>query len=213
MAVDFTNKRFRSDFDSERKRFLAAIKDCETLDKDLTETKAQLQQNMARTRGAASLVVRITEQIISNRNQRVTLIKELKSLRKDIVDREIRLAVNEQDQIAADTTTGVTAALLAHLQSLPLIRGGVSSILDPIDASHIHSHPPAAESPVNMLDPVESEDEFNLAPGDIVSDMTGKIWVITDDGGAEETSTQAAEIFDTYAVLEDGRQVVLVDIA
>ena len=55
MAVDFSDKRFRSDFEAEKKRILAAIKDCEAMDKELTTTCGELKQSMSRARGAASL--------------------------------------------------------------------------------------------------------------------------------------------------------------
>ena len=135
MAVDFSDKRFRSDFEAEKKRILAAIKDCEAMDKELTTTCGELKQSMSRARGAASLVVRMTEQIISNRNHRLALIKELRALKRDVLEREIKLAEKEDEAGKLINASGVSAALLSHLQAVILAPGGASALLEPAGAA------------------------------------------------------------------------------
>ncbi len=214
MAVDFNDNRFRSEFKAERDRILAAIRDCESLDKDLNDTIAELKKNMVRTRGAASLVVRMTEQVISNRNLRLSLIKELRALKRDVIEREIKLAEKEGEQNANVGAAGVTAALLAHLQSVILTPGSNTSTLEP-----------PAETTADAVEPQKTEEEVaeelelpdEIRPGDIVCDPQGNLWVIGDDG-AEETGLKAAECYPEpeegvpYAILEDGRTVLVVDI-
>lgn len=217
MAVDFNDKRFRSDFKAERDRILAAIRDCESLDKDLNDTVTSLKAGMQRNRGAASLVVRMTEQIISNRNLRLSLIKELRALKRDVIEREIKLAEKEGEQNATAGAAGVTAALLAHLQSVILTPGSNTSTLEP--------PPVIAETTAGAVEPQKTEEEIaeelelpdEIRPGDIVSDPEGNLWVIGDDG-AEETGLMAAECYPEpeegvpYAILQDGRTVLVVDI-
>jgi septum formation inhibitor MinC len=214
MAVDFNDKRFRSDFKAERDRILAAIRDCEALDKDLNETVTELKKSMQRVRGAASLVVRMTEQIISNRNLRLSLIKELRALKRDVIEREIKLAEKEGEQSATAGAAGVTAALLAHLQSVILTPGSNTSTLEPPPETAAVVAP-AEKSEEEVAEELELPDE--IRPGDIVSDPEGNLWVIGDDG-AEETGLLAAECYPEpdegvpYAILEDGRTVLVVDI-
>ncbi len=212
MPTDYNDKRFRSDFKAERDRLLAAIRDCEALDKELTTTVADLRQSMNRVRGAASLVVRMTEQIISNRNLRLSLIKELRALKRDVIEREIKLAEKGDESNAAGGASAVTAALLAHLQSVILIPGGGASVLEPptaVGASE-EKTPEAEES-----ESAELPDEIRV--GDIVSDPEGNLWVIGEEG-AEETGLRAAEVYPEpedgvpYALMEDGRTVLVVDI-
>lgn len=210
MAVDFGDKRFRSDFKPERDRVLAAIRDCETLDADLTGTIASLKQNMARTRGAASLVVRMTEQVISNRNLRLSLIKELRALKRDVIEREIKLAEKTDDAQKGAGATGITAELLSRLQAIILVPGGGAMTLEPPNYAA-----PAGknEEPAEELD---LPDELRV--GDVVCDPGGNLWVIGEEG-AEETGLTAAEVYPEpsdqqvpYAILEDGRTVLVVDI-
>lgn len=220
MAVDFNDKRFRSDFKAERDRLLAAIRDCEALDKDLNTTCNELRQTMNRTRGAASLVVRMTEQIISNRTQRLALIKELRALKKDVIEREIKLAEKTDEQSLTSGVAGVTAELLSRLQSIILVPGvGAASTLEPppLSDSPDETHPGEPEK--NEQPDGEAEDELpdEIRVGDIVSDPDGNLWVIGEEG-AEETGLRAAEVHPDpddgvpYAILEDGRTVLLVDI-
>ena len=212
MPTDYNDKRFRSDFKAERDRLLAAIRDCEALDKELTTTVADLRQSMNRVRGAASLVVRMTEQIISNRNLRLSLIKELRALKRDVIEREIKLAEKGDESNAAGGASAVTAALLAHLQSVILIPGGGASVLEPPTAvGTSEEKTPEAEESEGM----ELPDEIRV--GDIVSDPDGNLWVIGEEG-AEETGLRAAEVYPEpedgvpYALMEDGRTVLVVDI-
>ena len=212
MPTDYNDKRFRSDFKAERDRLLAAIRDCEALDKELTTTVADLRQSMNRVRGAASLVVRMTEQIISNRNLRLSLIKELRALKRDVIEREIKLAEKGDESNAAGGASAVTAALLAHLQSVILIPGGGASVLEPPTAvGASEEKTPEAEESESM----ELPDEIRV--GDIVSDPDGNLWVIGEEG-AEETGLRAAEVYPEpedgvpYALMEDGRTVLVVDI-
>jgi hypothetical protein len=216
MATDYSDKRFRSDFKAESTRILSAIRECEQLDETLNSTVNDLRAGMNRNRGAASLVVRMTEQIISNRNLRLSLIKELRALKKDVIEREIKLAEKADGATAAAGATGITAALLTHLQGILLIPGATASVLEP---AHAPEEKTAASDPEPEA-PVEEETELpdEIRVGDIVSDPEGNLWVIGEDG-AEETGLVAKEIFPEpendgvpYAILEDGRTVLLVDI-
>ena len=216
MATDYSDKRFRSDFKAESTRILSAIRECEQLDETLNSTVNDLRAGMNRNRGAASLVVRMTEQIISNRNLRLSLIKELRALKKDVIEREIKLAEKADGATAATGATGITAALLTHLQGILLIPGATASVLEP---AHAPEEKTAASDPEPEA-PVEEETELpdEIRVGDIVSDPEGNLWVIGEDG-AEETGLVAKEIFPEpendgvpYAILEDGRTVLLVDI-
>lgn len=216
MATDYSDKRFRSDFKAESTRILSAIRECEQLDETLNSTVNDLRAGMNRNRGAASLVVRMTEQIISNRNLRLSLIKELRALKKDVIEREIKLAEKADGATAAAGATGITAALLTHLQGVLLIPGATASVLEP---AHAPEEKTAASDPEPEA-PVEEETELpdEIRVGDIVSDPEGNLWVIGEDG-AEETGLVAKEIFPEpendgvpYAILEDGRTVLLVDI-
>ena len=216
MATDYSDKRFRSDFKAESTRILSAIRECEQLDETLNSTVNDLRAGMNRNRGAASLVVRMTEQIISNRNLRLSLIKELRALKKDVIEREIKLAEKADGATAAVGATGITAALLTHLQGILLIPGATASVLEP---AHAPEEKTAASDPEPEA-PVEEETEIpdEIRVGDIVSDPEGNLWVIGEDG-AEETGLVAKEIFPEpendgvpYAILEDGRTVLLVDI-
>ena len=216
MATDYSDKRFRSDFKAESTRILSAIRECEQLDETLNSTVNDLRAGMNRNRGAASLVVRMTEQIISNRNLRLSLIKELRALKKDVIEREIKLAEKADGATAAVGATGITAALLTHLQGILLIPGATASVLEP---AHAPEEKTAASDPEPET-PVEEETELpdEIRVGDIVSDPEGNLWVIGEDG-AEETGLVAKEIFPEpendgvpYAILEDGRTVLLVDI-
>jgi hypothetical protein len=210
MAIDFGDKRFRSDFKPERDRVLAAIRDCETLDADLTGTIASLKQNMARTRGAASLVVRMTEQVISNRNLRLSLIKELRALKRDVIEREIKLAEKTDDAQKGAGASGITAELLSRLQAIILVPGGGAMTLEP------PNYAAPAEKNEELVEELDLPDELRV--GDVVCDPNGNLWVIGDEG-AEETGLRAAEVYPEpsdqqvpYAILEDGRTVLVVDI-
>ena len=214
MATDYSDKRFRSDFKAESTRILSAIRECEQLDETLNSTVNDLRAGMNRNRGAASLVVRMTEQIISNRNLRLSLIKELRALKKDVIEREIKLAEKSDDAQINAGANGVTAALLAHLQAAILVPGAGASLLEPAPVAATTG---TQEKNVETEEePLELPDEIRV--GDIVSDPEGNLWVIGEEG-AEETGLQAAEIHPEpddgavpYALLEDGRTVLVVDI-
>jgi hypothetical protein len=210
MAVDFGDKRFRSDFKPERDRVLSAIRDCEALDADLTGTIASLKLNMARTRGAASLVVRMTEQVIANRNLRLSLIKELRALKRDVIEREIKLAEKTDDAQKGAGASGITAELLSRLQAIILVPGGGAMTLEP------PNYAAPAEKNEELVEELDLPDELRI--GDVVCDPNGNLWVIGDEG-AEETGLRAAEVYPEpsdqqvpYAILEDGRTVLVVDI-
>ena len=211
VPTDYNDKRFRSDFKAECNRLLAAIRDCEALDTELTTTVADLRKSMNRVRGAASLVVRMTEQIISNRNLRLSLIKELRALKRDVIEREIKLAEKGDESNAAGGASAVTAALLAHLQSVILMPGSGASVLEPPTAAG------AAEEKTQEAEAESAELPDEIRVGDIVSDPDGNLWVVGEDG-AEETGLRAAEVYSEpedgvpYALMEDGRTVLVVDI-
>jgi hypothetical protein len=216
MAVNFSDKKLRPDFKAESTRLLAAIRECEDLDRKLTETYEQMRIGMARNRGAGSLMIRTSEQIISNRNHKLALIKELRSLKKDVVDREIRLVENENESEVLKQAGGVSATLLAYLQSTVLTPGSSSAMLEP--GSRALPEPRTTAEP-QMPAEGERESELQFSPGDVVCDRKGNIWVVENDGNVESTDIQAAEIVEVpedgsapYAVLEDGRHAPLVEI-
>lgn len=216
MAQTFEDKRFRSDFKAERDRVLKALRECEELDGHLTETLNDLRGSMRRDRTSASLTVRLTEQQIANRNQRLALIKELASLKKDVLDREFRLAKEAGD--GADHRQGPTAATLHYFQSVLLEPGSALLILEPGDADEIIARrmgDPEGSPAVQNGEDAPPEVEFR--EGDLVSDTEGNVFVIGAEG-LEGTGARATELFlDTgddpaYAVLEDGRHVLVVEI-
>ena len=229
MTVEFTGPRFRSDFKAERDRVLKALRECEELDQHLTTTLNELRGAIRRDRGAASLSVRLTEQQIANRNQRLALIKELSHLKKDVLDREFRLAKEAGD--AQQKGEGPTAALLQHFQGLLLGPGATLVVLEPglpdADAL-IAQRAGTAAAPADPPAPLPAEadaeiraDETGLKatvePGDIVSDPDGKLWVVTEDG-VEDAAAAAAHVElntgdePAYAELADGRRVPVVQL-
>lgn len=215
MAQTFEDKRFRSDFKAERDRVLKALRECEELDAHLTATLNDLRTAMRRDRTAANLSVRLTEQQISNRNQRLALIKELAALKKDVLEREFKLAKEAGD--AADRREGPTAATLQHLQSMLLSPGATLLILEPGDADSAIARrmgdPGGSPADHRETDPPEVE----FREGDMVSDPAGNVFVIGTEG-LEDAGVRAAEVFlDTgddpaYAVLEDGRRIIVVEV-
>ena len=208
MSVDFSDKKFRSTFDLEKRRLTAAINDCEALDKTLNETCEGLRGSMTRNRGAASLLCRMTEQLIANRNHRLALVKELRALKKDIIEREIKLAEKTVEASKDNIASGVTHALLDRLQAIILVPGASASLMEP-------DFEETASSEVSNPDIPELSSDINI--GDIVSDGEGNLWVINEDG-AEQLGVKAAEMHTednlpfAYAVTEDGRHVLIVDI-
>lgn len=220
MAQTFEDKRFRSDFKAERDRVLKALRECEELDGHLTATLNDLRGSMRRDRSSASLTVRLTEQQIANRNQRLALIKELASLKKDVLDREFRLAKEAGD--AAERRDGPTAATLQHYQSILLGPGAALLVLEPGDADDIIARRMGdpGGSPVAQEGNAASDgsDGVEFEVGDLVSDTEGNVFVVGAEG-LEEAGVRAAELFlDTgddpaYAVLEDGRRVLVVEIS
>ena len=213
MATDFSDKKFRSTFDTEKRRLMAAIADCEALDKQLSTTCDDLRASMSRVRGAASLVCRMTEQIIANRNHRLALIKELRTLKRDIIEREIRLAEKTDETNKSNGASGLTAALLERLQAIILIPGASSLLMEPDNGSLDEPVTPISQEPEAGMPDLPSE--INI--GDIVSDVNGMLWVINDDG-AEQLGVTADKVIDgpeipqSYAVTQDGRYVLVVDI-
>ena len=233
MSVDYSDKKYRSDFDAERKRLLAAIKSCNELDVKLTTLCDDLRANMTKTRGAGSLLARFTEQQISNRNQHITLIKELRNLRKDVIDREIKLAAQEVAANAADkaATQGrgngaISPELLASLQAIILVPGAAASILEPADVPD-DGHQQTVEQAQagetgndgdtgaikvpNSLPPEgdmsyydDMELSGEIAVGDIVSDREGTLWAIAESGEAEPVGATALRV-----VVDTGRDDVL----
>jgi hypothetical protein len=193
---------------------MAAIADCEALDKQLSTTCDDLRASMSRVRGAASLVCRMTEQIIANRNHRLALIKELRTLKRDIIEREIRLAEKTDEGNKAAGASGVTAALLDRLQAIILVPGSSSLIMEPMGDMNVDI---PVENSVPDIDAGMPDLPTDINIGDIVSDVTGMLWVINDDG-AEQLGVQADKVIDgpevpqSYAITQDGRYVLVVDI-
>lgn len=216
--IDFSDRRFRSDFEAEKKRILTAIKECESTDKELTQTLGELRAGMARVRGAASLVVRLTEQLISNRNQRLSLIKELRALKRDVLEREIRLAEKAVDIQSGKEQNGVTAELLSRLQLvLSSVPGGApANLLEPIQDPDALIAGRLALVPASAPEPDALPEDIH--DGDTVSDASGHLWTVTPDG-AEPSDLAAAEVFPNgiagsppCARLEDGSYVLVVEV-
>lgn len=203
---------------------LKALRECEELDQHLTTTLNELRGAIRRDRGAASLSVRLTEQQIANRNQRLALIKELSHLKKDVLDREFRLAKEAGD--AQQKAEGPNAALLQHFQGLLLGPGATLVVLEPglPDADALIAQRAGLEAaPAEPVAPLPAEAEAPAAlktavePGDVVSDPDGKLWVVTEDGVEDAEATAAHVELNTgdepaYAVLEDGRRVLVVEL-
>lgn len=220
-TINFSDRRFRSDFEAEKKRILTAIKECESTDKELAQTLGELRVGMNRVRGAASLVVRLTEQLISNRNQRLSLIKELRALKRDVLEREIRLAEKAADIQSGKEQSGVTAELLNRLQLvLSSASGGASaSLLEPVQDPDALIADRLAPAPTVALEPDAPDDlPEDIHDGDTVSDASGRLWTITPDG-AEPSDAVATEVFpdgiagsSPCARLEDGSYVLVVEI-
>jgi len=233
MAVDFNDRRFRSDFKPERDRIMKAIRDCEELDKTLSEMIKNLREGMARNRGAASAMIRMTEQQISNRNQRLSLIKELRSLKKDVLERDIKLA--EKSDPANQGASGVTAELLKRLQIILLAPGATTSTLEPVEADADAAiaarlgedieEPAAPDLSQEAVADVEDEDNPEIPDevreGDIVSDTDGELWLVGEDGIVkfQEDGVVVEDLFletendrPAYARLSDGRYVLVVEL-
>ena len=217
-TINFNDRRFRSDFEAEKKRILTAIKECESTDKELAQTLGELRVGMARVRGAASLVVRLTEQLISNRNQRLSLIKELRALKRDVLEREIRLAEKAADIQSGKEQSGVTAELLNRLQLvLSSASGGASaSLLEPVQDPDALIADRLAPAPTVAPEPDDLPEDIH--DGDTVSDVSGRLWTITPDG-AEPSDAVAVEVFpdgvagsSPCARLEDGSYVLVVEV-
>ena len=249
MSFSLSDKRFRVTYEEERKRLEAAILECEETNEMITSLINELRGDMKRVRGAGSMLIRLTEQLTSNRNHRLALIKELKAISKDVVDREFRLTMAEKETEQAEAGTAVTSSLLTHLQGIMLVKGGVASILDPITPNPIPAptlmatsteKPPISDEPkkgkrgrkktkvseTNQEETKEQSEEStefeiptDIRPGDTVSDLSGRLWIINDEGFAEPTDSYAADVFVrdengiAYAILETGEYVAAADIA
>jgi hypothetical protein len=222
MAIaDYSDKKFRASYQAETKRILEAIRECEALDKRLNELLDKLYPTMDRARGAAALVVRTTEQVISNRNQRLALIKELKATKKDMADREIKIAQQDDAAKNDERASGVNASLLQSIQTM--LKGGTApaaAMLDPVGGDEPKNEGAALPSPAAALEPYEEEEERELpadiSVGDTVSDPQGNLWVVGENG-AERADVQAEEVYpdaepQPYAVMADGRLILVVDI-
>jgi hypothetical protein len=209
MSVNFTDKKFRSDFKAEQTRILNAIKDCETLDLELNTLLKDLKSTMNRTKGAASLVVRLTEQVIANRNHKLSLIKELRITKKDVIDREIKLAEKETDMTNNTAVNGVNAELLKYFQSTLLVENIASKMLEPDEAIENDVSPNTEETSVEL------STEINI--GDIVSDSDGNLFIINEDDvediglKAESVNLTPDEGVPLHAILADGRIVLVVE--
>lgn len=212
MTVDFKDKRFRPTFEAEQKRILTAIRDCEVLDEDLNETYTTMKTNSARVRGAFGLMARLSEQIIANRNHRLALIKELRVTKRDVAEREISLAVKEAELGAGSGQSGVSAALLKHLQALILVPGSIASFMEPAVPHEPPPEPPGEPEPADFEIPTE------IRVGDVVSDPEGELWIVTEEGAERINLRAAATVADPedgsppHAILEDGRYVLMADI-
>jgi hypothetical protein len=218
MGVDYSEKRFRSDFKAERDRVISAIRECEELDKELTTSLTGLRRDMNRVRGAASLVVRLTEQQIANRNQRLALVKELRLLKRDVLEREIKLAQLGSDQAVAGA---VSAELLRRLQGLILGQGLSHEMLEPGELDDLIAAQLVGDAPEEVApEEVAPEDGTEEQPeeGSIIADQDGNTWVVGPDGlepagvGVEELDLEPEDGSDAFAILVDGSVVPVYEI-
>ena len=222
MPVDFGDKKFRSDFKAEQTRVLNAIRDVEATETSLSQQIKDLSANMHRVRGAASLVIRLNEQLTASRNLKLSLIKELRATKKDVIDRDIKLAEKSAEADAASRMGGVSAELLSRMQMVLLAPGATVSILEPGHGSADDLIAARVGGTVASA-PAETTGEEAALPeeireGDTFSDPEGNLWVLGEDG-AEQLGATAEEVFPDgagdlppYARLSDGRFVLVADI-
>lgn len=216
--VDFSDKRFRSKFETELKKLQQALKDCDETDEELTQMIADFKATMNRTRGATSMVVRLTEQMVANRNQRLSIIGKIHALKKDVIEREIKLADKAALQEASAASGGsgaISPDMLSKLQLMLIVPGGCNITLEPYNADELlNQRIEEKEKPVTAED---LPTDFNV--GDIVSDPEGNLWEV----GAEEVidleDTAALVVMEPegedvppYAKLKDGTLVLVAEI-
>jgi hypothetical protein len=234
-AFNFIEAKYlRSDFKPELTRILSAIRDCEMLDKMLdgfiksfTIESRQHPGTAMIGRGAGGMVVRLTEQIISNRAQRLALVSKLHSIKKDVIDRDYRLAKATVDTEVVKETAA-TAALLKMLQVHLMLQQPSAFTLEPFAGSDLDD---AADSRIGSI-VGESSSETGEAgeawpdglpedysEGDTVCDAEGSLWIVGPEG-AESADSRAEVVFleppdgtPPYARLEDGRLVLVFDIS
>jgi hypothetical protein len=216
-----TDKKFRSDFKSERERILSLDREAKALDTSLLAMIERLKVDMTRVRGAGGLMVRLTEQLLSNRNLRLQLVKELRSTKRDVIDREIRLAQLQQEAGIAEASIGATADLLKLLQDrlLTPTTGADVVTLEPGDYDEI-----SADEMIRLrLDGPDALPEHTVPTevneGDTVCDAKGQLWILGPEGleaaglEAEELILDPPEGTLPYARLSDGSLVLVVEVS
>jgi hypothetical protein len=243
-------KGIRSDFKGEVARVVSAIKDCDKLEREIAALlQDQLvpslvpgrKPQLAAGRGG-SLYVRLTEQRLSNRLQKHHLIRLLWDMKRDVVGRDLKIAVTELQAEAVATAdaagSAVTAALLTFLQTggVPLHRP--SLLLEPGEYEEVapDGAPTAEEAaeeedggeiaisvpdvPAAPLPPAWPDGlPEDVAAGDIVSDASGALWTVREDS-CERLGLAAAEVVldhpsgaPPFARLSDGRLVLVMEVS
>jgi hypothetical protein len=234
MEVDFGQRRLRSEFKPELTRLLAGIHDCDATEKELGELMSNLLtssrhdpaagRSLSRDRGAGSLYVRALEQRVSNRSLRASLVKALFTIKRDVLEREIKL-LDLGSQAAGGAAGTVGAALLALLQERFLTpREGARSVMEPPDSwgnnadaiinGRLGPEPETVAPP--PLEPIGLP--AGASEGDTICDPQGDLWVLG-PAGAEPAGSRAEEIFlepgddlPPYARLSDGRLVLVFEV-
>ena len=210
-----TDKKFRSDFRPERERLAAMEKDAKVLDLALGEMIAKLSVDAARGRGAGGLLVRMTEQLLGNRNHRLQVVREMRSLRRDVVDREIRLGALQQEAGVAEAVAGASAALLRMLQGSLL--GPACVTLEPGEYGALDADEEIRQRLGTPAPEVHAIPD-DVREGDTVSDSRGRLWVLGPDGleeaggEAEEVVLDPPEGVPPHARLQGGELVLVVNV-
>ena len=206
MAHDYSARKFRSAFTAEKQRIADALVECDELETSLSAMLTELQTSIRRDRAAASLFVRLTEQRISNRGQRASLLKLLTDLQRSVLDRELKLAQAADAADGTGGTAGMTPGDIAYFQGVLLGPGSTLLVLEPPPPQPAQPPTPPKEAPLPTV----------VSSGDIVCVADGSLFVVHDDR-IEDLQMKAAQVVmstdDTpsYAAMEDGRRVLVVE--
>jgi hypothetical protein len=205
----FADKKFQPTFDAEELKLKAVLKDTTDTESQLVAQIASLSAN-SRTKGAIALIIRLNEQLTAVRNLKLSAIKELRAIRRDIADRAIKIAEKEQG-ISGGTAEKISAAMLEKMQNVFLIGNSVVRMLEPVLQQNVEEE--AEEEEQTLPESIEE--------GDIFSDVDGALWKLTAEG-AESIGEVADLVYPDgfpdedippYACLTDGTFVLVADIS
>ncbi len=169
-----------------------------------------------------SLVTKIAEQISSNRQAAVAVVKGLHGVKRDVIERRMKAAVKEAE-LGAGGAGGseVTYKLLEMLQEQ--LRRGIPGAAGPVAAGEVVDGEVIEESAPEEVD-VDAMIQMQLGagqadppgPGNRISDPEGTVWVVGDDNIAEPTKETAKVHKDDdgnlYAVAADGARLEVYDV-